>query len=414
MENRLIDVSTIYHSALHLFPYWTKETLEKWEKSYVEMLKKTLLTEPLSDFYKELSHFSATLNDGHTLIYLPKEVQQPNVYPIVFDVVEGSLVITQATEEYQKYLYKPIAKIDSQSTTSFLNSVKSSIWYDNQQVSLVYYQKYLSFFHPKQLLLTFETGDLIQVFPQEKVTFVNNQQQKNNVVETDSIVIRKKDNKVIIKLNHFLDEEVVTTFYDYMDLYKKADTIIFDVRGNMGGNSGFANEICSAFYTAPFETELSFHQVLDAELYASGTQFYYHQDMIGENQYIQTLNHQYYNQKIDLSEESPYQGLLAEKSVIILQNRQTYSSAENFVMNFCDRPKTCVIGTYSAGSTGQPALIPLKTGGTFMVTAKGVKIPNGKNHHNSGIKPDIMMEETLKEKLRGEDRLLDYALETTV
>ncbi|MGX6969892.1 S41 family peptidase [Vagococcus bubulae] len=380
MENRLADVSTIYHSALNLFPYWTSKELEKWKQAYLDTIKKTLLSDSLPDFYHLLCHFTAKLDDGHTMIYLPKEFKTDLVYPVMFNMIENQLVIVKTTEEYQHYLYLPIKKVNGLSVSDFLTEINSKFWFSNGVVSLYYYQNYLFFFHLNQLLIEFSSNDSLVLSPQNKETVVWVQERMNKeiVIETDAIIIIKEKNKILIKLNHFLEQEIVTVFYQYMNLYKESDEIIFDLRGNMGGNSGIANDICAAFFEETFETELSFYQVLDAQRYASGTQLYYKRDIIDDNDYTQTLTHQYFVEEIDKETVPKNKGQLLNKPVTIIQNRQTYSSAENFVMNFYNRPNTRIIGTYSAGSTGQPALIPLETGGTFMVTAKGVRIPNGR------------------------------------
>lgn len=416
MENRLADVSTIYHSALNLFPYWTSKGLEKWKYAYLDTIKKTLLSDSLTDFYHLLCQFTAKLDDGHTLIYLPKDFKTDLTYPVTFNIVENQLVIVKTTEEYKNYLYLSITKVNGLPVSDFLKEVTSKFWISNDTVSLYYYQNYLSFFYPNRLSLEFPSHDGVILSPQRSETIIWLQEKwdKEIIIETDAIAIIKQDNKVVIRINHFLSQDVVTIFYQYMDLYKKSDAIVFDVRGNMGGNSGFANAICGAFFEETFETELTFYQMLDAQRYASATQLYYNQDIVDDNEYTQTLTHQYFAEEIDQETVPENLGKLSNKAVTIIQNRQTYSSAENFVMNFYNRSNTRIIGTYSAGSTGQPALIPLETGGTFMVTAKGVKFPNGKNHHNIGIKPDIMMEDMLQDKLNGVDRLLDYALQTSI
>lgn len=416
METRLADVSTIYHSALNLFPYWTNKKIKEWKQAYLDTIKQTLSSDSLTDFYHLLCQFTARLDDGHTMIYLPKELKEDLVYPIALDMIENQLVIVKTTNDYQNYLYLPIKRINGLSVSDFLKEITSKFWLSNEVVSLYYYQNYLSFFQPNQLSVDFFSNDRLELSPQNKETIVwmEEKVEKDLVVETDAITIIKDKNKILITIKHFLSQDVVTIFYQYMELYKESEVIIFDVRGNMGGNSGLANDICSAFFKESFETELSFYQVLDAQRYASGTQLYYKQDISDDNEFTQTLSHQYYLEGIDQETVPKNRGELSDKAVIIIQNRQTYSSAENFVMNFYKRPKTRIIGTYSAGSTGQPALIPLETGGTFMVTAKGVKIPNGKIHHNIGIKPDIMMEEMLSDKLNGVDSLLNYALQTSI
>ncbi|TPO31570.1 hypothetical protein FJV56_25270, partial [Salmonella enterica subsp. enterica serovar Typhimurium] len=101
-------------------------------------------------------------------------------------------------------------------------------------------------------------------------------------------------------------------------------------------------------------------------------------------EFYEVLKHQYLEVTIEKSNFKQYQGLLKLVKVKILQNRMTYSSAENFIINFDSNKRALLIGENTAGSTGQPAWIKLKTGGMFMITAKRVEYPNGKTHHNIG------------------------------
>ena len=45
-----------------------------------------------------------------------------------------------------------------------------------------------------------------------------------------------------------------------------------------------------------------------------------------------------------------------------------------------------------------------------MVTAKKVAYPNGIEHHNLGINPDVLIQPTLEEKKKGVDLIFNYAL----
>ncbi|MGX7025369.1 S41 family peptidase [Vagococcus hydrophili] len=90
---------------------------------------------------------------------------------------------------------------------------------------------------------------------------------------------------------------------------------------------------------------------------------------------------------------------------------QTYSASENFIINFFNTKRATLIGTTTAGSTGQPALFKLKTGGYFIITAKKVEVPNGIGHHNLGIKSDVLIQESLEDRKNGIDTVIDYALE---
>lgn len=56
----------------------------------------------------------------------------------------------------------------------------------------------------------------------------------------------------MVKIQHFMSETMVKDFYRHVELLQQADKLIIDVRGNLGGNSGFAEELAQAFYPDEF------------------------------------------------------------------------------------------------------------------------------------------------------------------
>ena len=126
MKNQLADVLTIHHYALNLFPYWTDELKEEWEKKVLELIVKVNNTLSLKVFYQELMQLSALLDDGHTLVYLPIKIKNKLSYsPVKLALINNEWVIISGNKKYQTYFYEPIKRINNVSESEFLAQISS-------------------------------------------------------------------------------------------------------------------------------------------------------------------------------------------------------------------------------------------------------------------------------------------------
>ncbi|MEG2253904.1 MAG: S41 family peptidase [Vagococcus sp.] len=428
IASQLSDVLKIYHQGLNVFPYWTDELIEKWEKETISLLEKVQQGLTLNMFYKELQQLSSMLEDGHTLIYLPDKIKAELTYsPVSFRVIEGQLVIDAANHPWSDFMYQPIKDINQMSVNEFLDEVGKRYWRNSINLSLKMAQGSYSFlFQTTSFLIEFENGEQINSpFVFDRPAFNKSYQASLDedyrvFLEEEAISIYQVGNKALVKLSHFMSEEMVSLFYEYVPMYLESEELIFDVRDNGGGNSGLADAITQAFYEGEFETEQVSTQVIDGGDIASGM-ILMTQEHQPENEsdnellkMVKMLGHQYLETRIETTHYEAYKGLLKALPVTILQDELTYSSAENFVINFANTGRATIIGSPTAGSTGQPAAFSLKTGGLFLVTAKKVAFPSGKKHHNVGVKPDMQLTNSLEDYQHQLDTVLAYALKRSI
>ena len=416
MNNQLSDVLKIHHHVLNLYPYWSDELIETWQQEIINLLTK--LNQPISleNFYQELMRLASFLNDGHTLVYLPQEVKESLYYPPVsLAWVEDELVIISGEQEYEDLFFKPIAWINQQTPEEFLDSIRKYAWPHHANFSLALNSVMSSLLHGNHFKILFQSGEEVNLefSKQPRIRTSPFPPTGEKLLEEEGISIYRYDQKILIQLQHFMSEKTVTHFYDHVADYLEAEEIIFDLRNNQGGNSGIADEISQAFFETPLIMEKASRQVLDAEKIANASMQVSHPNSSlseEDKESRDMLLHQYLETQIETCCFENRRGILKNLPVTILQNEMTYSSAENFIINFDQGKRARLIGTTTAGSTGQPAWISLKTGGAFMVTAKQVAYPNGKEHHNIGISPDIKVPLILEDLRVRQDTCLATAL----
>ena len=418
MYDKLADIMTMYYQGLKLFPYWTDESVSQWEKDCFHLFHSVTEETSEIDFFKGLMKVSGTLNDGHTLIFLPRNKQNRLYPPCSFRVIQDELVMEHALDTYHSYCFKGIKTINGEASDLFIQKISEHYWKHSINLSLHYYQQDSCFWTPElSYRIVFNTGETVELpFTTDTIN-----QKRTPIIgdvwcEEEGITLQKIGNKALVTLTHFMSDRIVDNFYAYVNDLSRCEEIIFDVRGNVGGNSDYANQLTQSLYNGAYDIEKVYQQVSDGETYASATMLFYTSDELPKNAtkeeeiMSQAYHYRLLKESMETCDKKEYKGLLAHVPVTVLQDDKTYSSGENFIMNIDAHNRGSLIGTQTAGSTGQPAWIKLRTGGVFMVTAKRVEYPNGKKHHNQGIEPGIKCTPTLEELKQGIDRALEVAL----
>jgi C-terminal processing protease CtpA/Prc len=98
-----------------------------------------------------------------------------------------------------------------------------------------------------------------------------------------------------------------------------------------------------------------------------------------------------------------------EGPVAMLIDARTFSAAEDTVAVFRLMRRGVIVGTASAGSTGQPWLVDLPGGGSARICVKRDSYPDGTTFVGTGIIPDIEAPLTVADIRNGNDAALDRA-----
>lgn len=96
--------------------------------------------------------------------------------------------------------------------------------------------------------------------------------------------------------------------------------------------------------------------------------------------------------------------------VALLVNGNSFSASDDFAAMFRAAKRGTIIGTPTAGSTGQPIYVDLGYGYQARICARNEWLPDGTKFIGVGIIPDITVEETA-DIFQGKDVVLDKALE---
>jgi hypothetical protein len=180
------------------------------------------------------------------------------------------------------------------------------------------------------------------------------------------------------------DEKDFKSIDKILEAFETCPAVIIDVRSNGGGNSSYADLIASRFAEEP--TLVSFWR------YRNGPQ---HQDF---TDYIPHV----------IKPEGKFQFL---KPVVVLINRRCFSSTENFVLSMRSFPHVTIIGDTTGGGFGNPIFRELPNGWTYRLPRSMQLSADSLNFEGVGIPPDIPVQNTLTDSLRGVDTTLERAMQ---
>lgn len=97
--------------------------------------------------------------------------------------------------------------------------------------------------------------------------------------------------------------------------------------------------------------------------------------------------------------------------IILLINENAISVGEFLTMAYQTAPRARTLGTQTAGADGNITYIPLPGNFIAVFTGLGVYYPDGRETQRVGIKPDIVVEQTINGYRNNEDEQLKKAIE---
>ncbi len=106
----------------------------------------------------------------------------------------------------------------------------------------------------------------------------------------------------------------------------------------------------------------------------------------------------------------PFTGLRWQRKLYILTNRRTYSAANSFVLFLKGLPQVQVVGDRTGGGAGMPFSAELPNGWSIRFSACPMYDRNYQITE-MGIDPDVKLDITSDDYLRGVDTILEYCLE---
>lgn len=381
------------------FVHFDKVPELDWDAELARYMPKVLASESTLEYYRLLEELIAKLKDGHTNVYLPRELRQFNAVPqlktamiedrvIVVEIADAKLT-KQGIEIGQEVIAINGTPVKEYASANITPYVAASTPQDRQVKT---YEKWLlrgPVNEKIRLKLRSAKGDpIIATISRVNVNPVWKYLQRKPPFSLKML----PDNIAYIQLNSFSSDAALKEFANAFERISKSDGLILDLRNNGGGNSGVGWEILGYLTDKPFLVP-DWHMLQYRPTYRAWNRPAFAK--LGKaNATFKRIQKQHY-----------------QKKVMLLVGPRTFSAAEDMAAAFDVMGRGKIIGQATGGSTGQPLMFNLPGGGRARVCTKSDTYPNGTEFVGVGITPDVVVTPKVQDVIDHVDRTLQVALE---
>lgn len=388
------------------FVYFDQVPALEWDKEVQLAIPKVLAAKDNNEYYKTLQELVAKLDDGHTFILPPEFIN--GAYdnpPLEFQMVEEKIVLTRAgdTKEARNAGLRPgmelVAVGDGIPARKYYKENVARYFQGGTEQWTEAFGLFLLLNGPKDSLVKLQFRDPAGNLKDVEIKRNSKNDDGSAFVHWilgHQIPLEHRilgDGLVYFRLPSFGSDNIVDEFNE---AFKRSDPdqirgMVLDLRLNNGGTSDNAYKIISKLIDSEMETDRwKTRKYLPAYRSWGRPEEWFEEKP----------------KKIFPSDGPTYTGPL-----VVLIGAHTVSAAEDFVAPLDYANRALLIGSRTAGTTGNPLTVTLPGGGIFRVCTKRDTYPNGKEFVGFGIDPDIVMEPTQLDIYDGRDPALEKAIQ---
>jgi carboxyl-terminal processing protease len=374
------------------FPHFSAVADLDWDKTYVDYLPKVRATTSTYEYYRLLQRMSALLKDGHTGVFLPKELAERMEagVPLQTELIENRVFVARVDSK----------ELETNGITAGLEILKIDGLPVHEYVASNRLP-YVASNSPQHILVkAYDYGLLAG--PRERPVTVEFRSKDGRVFEKSLyrgaspdlpglpvLTYRKlAGNLAYIAINTFNSEDAQKEFEKIFPEIRGSDGLILDVRQNDGGSGVIAYNLIAhltdkEFATPPWKSR----------------------------EYIATLRvwgpegGGWYESKPSKWPAKP--GDFYSKPVVMLIGPRALSATDVFAETFHRLRRGKLVGEPTGGSTGDPLAFALPGGGSGRVaTSTDV----GEGLIGKGVQPDLLVPRTVQDFLAGRDAALEAGI----
>jgi C-terminal processing protease CtpA/Prc len=414
-DDRLSGFVQLWSAAKTNFVFEEKLPGLDWNALLAEYLPLVRVEQSDRDYYRVLTSFLARLHDGHTLVVMPGfEFVVPIVPsyapPLVLQQVEGKAVIVDMveTDEVRRAGLTrgvEITHIDGRPVSVVLQDLDPYLGVSTPQARDAWaYPVLLDGPAGSRVALgvrdlqggartvTLAREPVTQAFaallPKPALASLVEAQRgpQGGPYAWQSRPKREPrdlpDGTLYVPVDSFMSNAVIEQYDALADRVARAKGLILDVRENGGGNSDNADAIVSRLTDKPLPgSSWKTRRHLGAWAAWGRKDDWFN----GGTAMIQPVEG-----------KQPFLG-----PVVVLVGPRTLSAAEDFLIPLHASHRATLVGQRTAGSTGQPLIMPLPGGGAAGICTKWDTYPDGREFVGVGVIPDVEVYPTQAEVAAG-------------
>lgn len=417
IEEQIFGLSLIWSEAKYNFAFWETSDLKYWDSAYEKLLKKIIHPMNIVEYYLELSKFLSLLNSGHTKVTFPHSIQKS--LPVNLHHINGKHFITNTKSNYSIPVGSEVLALNGQDFNEYIqyNVSQYCCKLPNNDFFYRVYKIIPYVEYEKSVTVSTNNGDFIL---NEK----NNKHWKYPLklrINEPLLVLHKskdisiyitKDNISIIEISSFANYRTAINFYKYTDKMRTCRGIIIDIRDNRGGNSIISTAIAKAFLKKDLTigkarnfTHIGVYKAWGSEMDLSKID---KSNPLEQKIYDICMHNYFEEEMIDLG--NPNFINILQQPIVILTNRNTCSSAENFLMMFDIACRAIFVGETTSGTSGTPLVVSLPGGGRAEICTCEYTYPDSTEFTNVGIKPNVIASLSIEDICMFHDSVLECGL----
>ena len=393
-NDKIAGLSKFWSEAKFNFAYFDQVPYLNWDSLYIAYIPKVLSTNSTKSYYDTLKTFCAKLNDSHTYVYYPNDLNIGRP-PIRCKMIENRVFISEVLNDSLLKIGLnrglEVLKINTIPVIDYANKfIKPFISSSTEQDLLVRTYEYFLFEGDKEEKLHLELKDNFN----KKYEFNISRKLPYNLPFSNSKTLEfeiLKNNIGYLTINSFSSRSnVKNEFNNVFDQILKTDGLIIDIRNNGGGNSSYGTYIFSCLIEKPA--------------------YKWNSAILNYKPYERARNNPPSWEDIT-NDFDPNIDKNYSKPIVVITSAKTFSAAEDFCVLFDINNRAQIIGQPTGGSTGQPFSFALPGGGKAKICTIRSKYPNGEEFVGYGIQPDIYIKETISDFQKARDAVLERAQE---
>jgi carboxyl-terminal processing protease len=406
---KLYGLSKLWQEVNYNFAFFDQVPELNWDSTYQAFIPQVLATESTYDYYRVLQRFVALLRDGHTNVFMPREVmaRHEGFDPgMDLEPVQRRILVKASPESLRRTLPvgSEILEVDGVPVHDHLRervfpylAVSTEHWLWEFGAATMLQGESGT---PVRLAFVTPRGE------RREVTLRRDQPsrlQRWMTSETPRFEFRwLRDGIAYVALNTFATDSVGHDFEAALPQLREARGLVIDLRKNGGGSSGNAYWVASWLTDDSLATSKWRTREHRAAHKAWGQYGGEHVEYTEMRKWIDGGTHG----AIQPSEK----GKRVIVPTVVLQGHFTGSAAEDFLVAVDAIPHFTTVGQPSNGSTGQPLGLTLPGGGFGRVVTKRDTYPDGRDFVGIGALPDIAVEPTVDDVRAGRDPVLARGL----
>lgn len=368
---------------------------EEIDSAYRVLLPQMLQVTDNYDGFRLMERFIASCHDGHTYVYDSGVIELSVNAPFTTKLIDGRVYVDRVessaldsagmkrgseiimvngipAKQYADSLLCPYVSSSTPQWTDFLVYDRYGFSKGRKGESMVLTLKEDNRYKE----INFTRGNMKKDIPSMPYKFTFNKIQGNIGV---------------LKIPDFQSSTVTEMFDGVYDEIMATDALIIDIRGNGGGNSGYADYIARHFSADSILTD-SWRTPIYSPAFASWGH---------DRSWYESPS----RMMAPVTDKEPYL-----KPVVILIDRGTFSAAEDFAALFKGMKRATFVGTPTGGSTGNGVRVQLNRLVSANICSKHDCAPDGSEFVGIGIQPDIIVEETTDAYFSSMDPFISVAL----